>query len=180
MTPERDRGVAEPLGTKKTAAPVRGRAVSARGTTPLRDRALPRSPYSAKHREVRDGGSITGAGLPKLDTRRRLLRNPVRGGARRSSSPAFLVPLCSVRGSLARSSRLRVLVIASVFDCDCTVSRTRAVVKSFGTVFCKAVNGFTAWRARSPGQRVPGAPNRALRPRSRGPTSRWPVRSTRR
>src|SRR5215211_7075717 len=58
--------------------------------------------------------------------RRRLLRQfyvlPVRGGAQRSSSPAFLVPLRSDRGSLARSSRLLVLVMASLFDCASTLS----------------------------------------------------------
>src|SRR5215207_1449017 len=66
--------------------------------------------------------------------RRRLLRlmgiMPVRSGARRSFSPAFPVPLHSDRGSLARSRRLLVLVIASVFACERTLAARGQLVNS--------------------------------------------------
>jgi len=64
---------------------------------------------------------VNGSRFALPGARRSLLRQmrimPVRSGAQRSSSPAFLVPLRSDRGSLTRSSRLLVLVMASVFDC---------------------------------------------------------------
>ena len=76
------------------------------------------SARTARRRAMRQLGNGSRFALP--GARRRLLRQmgimPVRSGAQRSSSPAFLVPLRSDRGSLARSSRLLVLVITSVFD----------------------------------------------------------------
>ena len=82
------------------------------------------SPRTTRKRAMRrlDNGSR----FALLGTRRRLLEHfcymPVRDGARRSSSPAFLVPLRSDRGSLARSSRLLVLIIASLFSSPRTLS----------------------------------------------------------
>ena len=70
---------------------------------------------------TRRGGSITGAGRPIWATaaaywvRTRTLT--VGGGAPRSFSLAFLVPLRSDRGSLTRSRQLLILIIASVFAC---------------------------------------------------------------
>ena len=101
----------------------------ARGTTPLRGR-VQRPPLPARRADdgARCGGSLTGAGSPCRAPAAAYwgaLFAPVRSGARRSCSPAFLVPLRSNRGSLARFRRVLVLVIASVFGCE----RTLAVIK---------------------------------------------------
>ena len=84
------------------------------------------SPRTARRRAMRRLGNGSRFALP--GARRRLLRQicvmPVGGGARRSFSPAFLVPLRSDRGSLARSRRLLVLVMASLCGCARTVTGT--------------------------------------------------------
>jgi hypothetical protein len=88
------------------------------------------SPRTTRQRVMRRLGN--GSRFTLLGARRRLLRHscymPVRDGARRSFSPAFLVPLHSDRGSLARSSRLLVLIIASVFSSPRTLSESRLSV----------------------------------------------------
>ena len=88
------------------------------------------STRTARRRAMRRLGN--GSRFALLGARRRLLGHlyymPVRDGARRSFSPAFLVPLHSDRGSLARSSRLLVLIIASVFSSPRTLSESRLSV----------------------------------------------------
>ena len=112
-----------PIGHKKTAAPVRGRAVSCPWYHPTSQSLRLRSPLPARCSSARCGGSVTGAGSPcRAPAAAYWGILPVRSGALRSCSPAFLVPLRSDRGSLARSSRVLVLVNASVFDCANTVS----------------------------------------------------------
>src|SRR5918999_1566204 len=68
-------------------------------------------------RPARCGGPLTGADRLVRATAAaywRRARGPaVRGGAPRSSSPAFPVPLRSDRGSLPRSRRVLVLIVAS-------------------------------------------------------------------
>ena len=118
-------------GTPQTAAPVRGRAVSGSWYHPTSRPHRKRPPQSAQ----RDGamrrlGNGSRFALP--GARRRLLRQmgivPVRSGALRSSSPAFPVPLRSDRGSLARSRRLLVLVMASICCCADTLSAIERTV----------------------------------------------------
>jgi hypothetical protein len=75
--------------------------------------------------EARCGGSLTGADLPSRAPAAAYygtLVMPIRSGALRSFSPAFLVPLCSDRGSLARFRRVHVLVSASIFSSLRTLS----------------------------------------------------------
>jgi hypothetical protein len=74
---------------------------------------------------ARCGGSLTGAYLPSRAPAAAYCGTklvPVRSGALRSYSPAFLVPLCSDRGSLARFRRVLVLVSASIFSSMRTLS----------------------------------------------------------
>lgn len=61
--------------------------------------------------------------------------------------PAFLVPLCSYRGSLARFRRVLVLVNASVFDCVATLTGNEPLV-NIKKVTVYERHGKRAWCAR--------------------------------
>lgn len=144
---------------EKTADPRSGdERCQARGTTPLchglaaRDLYLYGGRWQAYVRDtvVRVTGNLT---------RRRLLRvgfrvpNPVRDEARRSFSPAFLVPLLSFRGSLSRSGRLLVLVNACRDRLSTlTIADSLAIVNA--GVFAERL-GCRSVRPCTPGSRSP-------------------------
>jgi hypothetical protein len=99
--------------TKKPPSPVKGRAVSARGTTPLRHSLSVCDLYlcsSVVTWMLRHSNSGNGESFPSPPTENR--PDSVRSEARRSYSPAFPIPLLSYRGSLFRSGWLLVLVNA--------------------------------------------------------------------
>ncbi len=119
-------------GHEKTAAPGQGTS-GVRLVVPPHFAAMfpsAASPRTARRRAMRR--LVNGSRFALPGARRRLLghacRMSVRSGARRSFSPAFLVPLCSDRGSLARFRRVLVLVMASVFGYERTLAAMAASV----------------------------------------------------
>jgi hypothetical protein len=90
---------------------------------------------------------VNGSRFARLGTRRRLLRNvnaspfgaELGGLLRRHSWSRFAATAVLWPVPAGYS----VLVIASVFDCDCTLSRAGHVVKPLDAGSGKIVNGFT-------------------------------------
>ena len=91
---------------KNTALPGWGRAVSGSWYHPTSPCPRGSRPWSASHDTMQrpDNGSRLAQLGPAAAYQTKAVPMAVRGGAPRSFSPAFLVPLCSNRGSLAHSA----------------------------------------------------------------------------
>ena len=133
---------------EKTAAPGQGTS-GVRLVVPPHFAAASRPPLPARRDETRCGGSVTGADSPCRAPAAAYwgaCGAPVRSGARRSCSPAFLVPLRSCRGSLARFRRVLVLVIASVFGCGRTLA---AMGRFVNGSMRRSYDSKSAWRSKA-------------------------------